>query len=128
MTEKTMEEQLQEMIDEADRDGVGKGDVEEFLRIMKKQKELTDEQKQETQGCSSALRAPSPTGATALSCLSEEARALGQRARILAWLYDAQLSEKQMESLIVLCLYFGVFELGRCTKASARGRSEVTSL
>ncbi len=32
----------------------------------------------------------------------EEARALGQRARILAWLYDAQLSEEQMESVILL--------------------------
>ena len=32
----------------------------------------------------------------------EEARALGQRARILAWLYDAQLTEEQLESVILL--------------------------
>jgi hypothetical protein len=32
----------------------------------------------------------------------EEARALGQRARILAWLYDARLTESQMEEVILL--------------------------
>ena len=35
-SENMTDEELQEMIDEADRDGDGEVDVEEFLRIMQK--------------------------------------------------------------------------------------------
>ena len=51
----TIDEVLQEMIDDADRNGNGKANEVEFTRIMKKTEEFAIPQLE-------ALRAPSPTG------------------------------------------------------------------